>query len=785
MDLPLEKRIFHLTTDETSYLLFVNDFGHLENVYYGPKITLSEPYDLKEIEDLRRAPTLSTGTNVSYDEEKDPYFTLDWARLEVGTPGKGDFRGPSLLVEGDKGFVNDFRFVSSKNIVRNLDKEDLPYPLKFDESLQITLEDDMTGAIIVLRYLVYKKSNVIARDVVIKKGNYRLHKALSFNLDLPQKEYEVLSTYGAWGSEGHVATHELVPGVFSVKTQAGPSSNRHNPLTIVKTLGDNLENGLMYGFNLVYSGPFEMNFELTPDFRLRINGGINALMFYKDMKDAEGDFVTPWAVMTVTKRGQNGIKANFHQFVNKHIIRGRYQNKARPILINNWEGTYFNFTERKIHQFIKKGQELGFELFVLDDGWFVDRDSDYAGLGNFDVNKKKLPHGIDGLAKYAKKHGLKFGLWIEPEMVNEGSDTYNNYYEYVMQVEGFEPSKCRHQLCLDLRYREIQDYLINKISTLVKSANISYIKWDYNRPLSDFGTGNSDAGTFFYDYTVGLYRILREVMDLCPNVLFEGCASGGNRFDLGVLCYFPQIWASDCSDAIERIRIQSTLSLGYPQSTYSSHVTTSPNHQTLRRTSLTTRFAMAMLGVFGYELDITHLTPLEERQIKEQIAFYKEHRHLLLYGQLQEIKLNPIYNKRCFCVINPAKTESIVVFINEQVDILPHTLLIPSLGLDETRTYKITSNKQYSNIKDFGSLLKFVLPKHIKYDGFIINTLSKTHSAEEMTKNEVKLEQVVPGTLLNSGKVSLYPEWGGRGISDETSILGDFGAVYLHIKAID
>ena len=781
----ITERFFHLQTKNASYIMYVNDFGHLEHLYFGSKVAFKDKISKSDIDNFRKPLTTSRGTTVTYDEKKDPFYSLDWANFELGTVGKGDFRSPSLLLKSKNGHVSDFVFESVSIEMPNLKNEPLPYPANPDSALTITMKDKISGATIHLRYLIYVESDVIARDIVIENGPYILEKALSFNVDFPQQKYQLFSTYGAWVSEAHLAKQTLMPGVFSVKTQAGPSSNRHNPLTILKVGEGDLDHGLYYGFNLLYSGPFEMNFETTPDNRLRVNGGINSTMFSADMSERKEPFVTPWVVMTFTKRGQNGIAQNFHNFVNNHIIRGDYKKKVRPVLINNWEGTYFNFNERKIKAMINKASKLGFELFVLDDGWFTNRDNDLGGLGNYEVNFKKLPNGLDGLADYANKKGMMFGLWFEPEMVSEDSDLFRAMPHWAIQVNNVEPSKSRHQLALDLTKKEVQDYIIQNVQHTLDSANIGYVKWDYNRPLSDFGCSLKDAGTYFYDYTLGLYRILKILTEKNPHILWEGCASGGNRFDLGVLCYFAQIWASDCSDAIERVRIQSTLALGYPLSTIGAHVSHSPNQQTLREASLATRFSMALLGTLGYELDITKLTPIEVKEIKEQIKFYKQHRELILGGNYYELKIDSFYNKRGFCIVNAAKTASIVVIVNLFGSVMPRSFLMPQLPLLCDKHYKITSNKQYTHLSRFDALLKFVLPSFIKYDGPTIRFLNKRKTAEDLVKLPVIENYEVDGTLLCDGKLALYHEWCGTGVSEQTKILGDFGGVYYYIEAVE
>ncbi|HKM02739.1 MAG TPA: alpha-galactosidase [Bacilli bacterium] len=775
----MEPTIIHLETRDTSYVLRVNHFSHLENLYYGSKIKVSD--DMFPLE-YKQKNTL--GTTTIYDEGIDPTYSLDHVNLELSTYGKGDYRPASLIVESDLGFVSDFKVVEFRHKVDfDFSKEDLPAPHGANECFEIDLRDEYSALLVTLRYLVFKDSNVIARSVIVhkqKRKHPHLNRIMSLNLDLYNKNFEALGLYGTWANEAHLTAHKLTPGTFKLSTIAGPSSNRHNPFLILKTPEASLDYGEYYGVNLMYSGPFELSVNLASNNRVRVQAGLNDETFAYDL--GNGDFYAPWAALTYSNKGQNGLSANYHRFVNDHVVRQAFSRQTRPILLNNWEATYFNFDEAKLLKLMKSAKDLGIEMLVLDDGWFIERDNDYTGLGNYEVNKKKLPHGLDGLAKKANKQGLKFGLWFEPEMVSETSKVYLDHPDWIVNVPNFKASKGRHQYCFDLSLVEVQNYIIDNVTAVLSSANIEYVKWDYNRNISDFYSKSGNHSTFFYDYTKGLYKILKTLTERFPHILWEGCASGGNRFDLGVLSYFDQIWASDCSDAYERVRILKNLALVYPLSVISAHVSDVPNHQTLREIALNTRFNVSLFsGGFGYELDITTLEPLEEKQVKAQIEYYKEHRDIVVNGTYYELPNETSFERYGFAVVSRGKERAVVSLVNGIATTMPVSESLPRLDVNEHQTYHVCGFNQVSNLHKFGGLLKMVLPTFIKADGLIVNRLAKSKSAEQLIDVEVKEDYLVDGSLLKAGALRLYPQWSGTGVNEQTRVLGDFGSIIYSI----
>lgn len=774
----MEPQFIHISTANTSYILQINHFLHLTNVYYGAKLEIKDDYHSLEYKQLN-----PLGTMTVFDEGVDATYSLDYVNLEVATYGKGDYRPASLILHSELGFTSDFKVKEFRHFSGGaFPEEGLPTPHDPNEYFEFDLVDDISQVMITLRYLVFKESNVIARSVKVHQHPKlaSLERIMSLNLDLYNQNFEVLTTYGTWANEVHLSSHKVEPGTYKVSTIAGPSSNRHNPFMILKTPQATLDSGSYYGVNLIYSGPFEVSVNLATNQRIRLQAGINPETFRYDLN--KGDFVTPWAVLSYSDTGQNGLSHNFHHFVNDHVVRKQFSRQVRPILLNNWEATYFKFHEAELVRLMKKSKKLGIEMFVLDDGWFINRNSDQTGLGNYEVNASKLPHGLAGLAKKANQLGLKFGLWFEPEMVSEDSEIFQEHPDWIIAIPGHTPSKGRHQYAFDLTLPIVQNHIIDQVSKVLSSANIEYVKWDYNRNLSDFYSKTGDHSTFFYDYTLGVYKILKTITSRFPHILWEGCASGGNRFDLGVLHYFDQIWASDCSDAYERVRILKNLSLMYPLSVISSHVSDVPNHQTLRHTDLNTRFNVSVFsGGFGYELDITTLTPLEQSQVKAQINYYKAHRDLIINGQFYQLLSQGIYERVSLAVIAKDNKHGVVSLINGIATILPISETLPPLPLAPQTTYHVLGFKQVSNLYKFGGLLKMVLPKFIKPHSRLVEKIAQHKSAEQLIESEVKEQYYVDSSLLTSGALRLYPQWSGTGISNHTRVLGDFGSVIYSI----
>ncbi|NLA98693.1 MAG: alpha-galactosidase, partial [Spirochaetales bacterium] len=556
----------------------------------------------------------------------------------------------------------------------------------------------------------------------------------------------------------------------------GVSSADHNPCIFLKK-----DDGECIGMNLVYIGYHREFVEVSPYGKIRVMTGINLATFSCDLSPQDR-FQSPEAVLTYSHQGMNGASQNFHHFINNHIVRGTWKLRERPVLINNWEATYFNFNEDKLLNLAKESADLGIELFVLDDGWFGLRNDDTTSLGDWTVNPKKLPSGLAGLSLEVHRLGMMFGLWVEPEMVSIESQLYKKHPDWMIAIPGRRPSVGRNQYILDLSRQEVRDHLFKNLSETWHLADVNYIKWDMNRIFSDIYSANAEIrnhGEFFHRYVLGLYDLLDRLTKAFPNVLFESCASGGNRFDLGMLCYMSQTWTSDNTDALCRLYIQEGTSCGYPLSTMGSHVSTSPNHQTLRRTDLEARFNVAAFGVLGYELDITKLKGQQKEAIRSQIAFYKAHRSLLQYGNFTRIKLaNSHSNQVVWAVASHDKSELLVLFAQKLNQPNPGADKLRVEAVDLNAVYEVFPRQQKIDIKMFGDLLNRVSPVPITEGGLAQDTISKAISLEsEIEHYRVSGEQVA------YGGIKLNQQFGGTGYDAMTRVLGDFGnRIYIFKK---
>ncbi len=765
-------KVFRLTTDKTSYIFEISKFGHPEHIYFGARLNEGD------IDALRLKNAIQLGTVVAYSEE-DTAYSLDTELLEYSGIGKGDFRHtPMEIIMPDGSFVTDFVYESYKITKGSYEAEGLPTAYGDAETLILTLADKKYPEIkLELSYTVYYDENIICRNVKLKNGEKEpvfIRKLMSFMVDFPSSKYDMITFDGSWAKEAHEHRKPVSTGILVNDSTTGSSSNRHNPGFILAERDTDSERGRAYGFNLIYSGNHYSAVESCPFGTMRVMSGINPHCFLWKLQSGE-DFVTPQAVMTYSADGINGVSENMHAFVNRHIVRGEHKNADRPVVINNWEATFFNFNSRKLHSLAKRAKKLGVEMFVLDDGWFGRRNSDTAGLGDWVVNKKKLPGGIKRLSRRINKMGMKFGLWFEPECVNPDSDLYRAHPDWALKVEGREASMGRHQLVLDFSRADVRDYIVDALDKVLSESNIEYVKWDYNRHISDmFSNSLANQGELYHRYILGLYEVLNRIFyQKHPNILFESCSSGGNRFDLGMLCYSPQIWTSDNTDPIERLDIQGGIYRLYPQSTVSAHVSMAPHQQTLRDTPLSTRFNVAAFGVLGYELDFGELTPAELKSIKEQIAFYKEHRRAFQYGKLEILKTNR--NNRAVWQVT-GDNERFVGFFQSHAHACPERDILRSPGLDKDKEYTVTTVKQYLRVKRFGGLIKHITPIYLKPDGFILRTADKYF---QMTDG--KEEYTVFGDALAEG-INLEMQYEGTGYSDKLRILGDYGSNLYHIK---
>lgn len=797
MGIRVTDRIFQLDLARVSYWFRVTEHGHLEHLYFGPSISGSAAVvELADAVSLKR--TAMLGTSVSYGD--DATYALDNIPLEWSGSGFGDYRySPCEIVMADGSFSSDFRYVSHRVSAGSRNSEQLPTAYDGTATLDITLADEATGLQLNLIFTTYDAVDVITRRVVLSNpesgsgsrrnrsrklaaGPVEIRRLLSAMVDLPNRNFDLITFDGGWIKETHRQRREVQYGILVNSSTTGASSNRHNPGFLLAERQATEDHGWVYGVNLVYSGNHLGVVELSNHDLVRVGIGINDHNFAWRLAPGE-QFETPEAVFTMSPHGFNGVSGNFHDFIDQHIVRGYWQNRVRPVLYNNWEATFFKFNERKLLALADDAAGLGVELFVLDDGWFGARDSDTAGLGDYSVNRKKLPSGLAGLAKEIQRRGMRFGLWVEPEMVNEDSDLYRRCPEWAVTTPGRPVTKGRNQLVLDLTNREVQDYLIAQVGTVLDSAPIDYVKWDMNRHISDAYSptlGPEQQGEFFHRYILGLYRVLGEIFRARPHILLESCSSGGNRFDLGMLCFSPQIWASDDTDPIERLQIQGGLSYLYPPSTIGAHVSSAPHQQTLRQTPLSTRFNVAAFGVLGYELDLRYLSRLERREITEQIEFYKRHRALLQFGRFSRVdqtKANKVgwqVTQHSDRAKRPARRSDSAVAISGFFQTLAQasegfdTLRVT--GLNPRQLYRIATKPQFLYIEQFGELVKHMIPVELHPDGPILRTANKLYKLNDCVET-----YTATGALLDAG-IMLNNQFVGSYYNAQTRLLGDFGS---------
>lgn len=760
---------FLISTKNTSYLLMLNEYGHPEQLHYGSRVTI------EDAQALRYKHTMPYGSEVMYSEQ-DSTYCLDNLPLEWSGIGKGDFRiSPIEIQLPDGTFTTDFVFDSFEIREGTFSAKTLPgaYVEKNEEAatLVLNLRETVFQLRLQLIYTAYFQSDIITRRTVLlnqMESTITIRRLMSMQLDLPNRGFQFITFDGDWIQECHRHDRLLMPGCFVNQSTTGSSSNRHNPGVILAEKTANEDSGVVYGFNLIYSGNHYTAVELSPRNMVRVISGINPLCFAWSLGHNES-FETPEAVLTFSDKGYNGMSQNFHKFINNHIVRGDWKNKERPILINNWEAHFFEFTCRKLLRLARQAKKLGVELFVLDDGWFGNRNSDRAGLGDYTVNQKKLPHGINGLARSITKLGLKFGLWFEPESVNVDSELYRNHPEYAIAQPGRTPSFGRNQLLLDLTNPLVRDYIVKSVTDILDNAEISYVKWDMNRHMSDMFSSSCMMGEFYHRYILGLYDVLNRIFTLRPHILHESCSSGGNRFDLGMLCYSQQIWASDNTDPIERLKIQKGLSYLYPQSTIGAHVSQSPHQQTLRQTPLATRFNVASFGALGYELDLGELSNTEKKQVKHQIAFYKQYRQLFQLGDFYRYQLMDS-NKEILLTVNKEKSQAALAFVQLLAEAGAHGDLLAVKGLDPHSMYCIETVPQKVAIARFGGLVKHIVSITLRPDGLLLRTVNRWYALPDG-----RFSIQASGAALKSG-IGLNNQFIGTGYHEKLRLWGDFGS---------
>ena len=626
----------------------------------------------------------------------------DAVRLELPSRGSGDFRIPALDVESPDGSrVIDLRYVEHAIAPGKPALAGLPstYTESPDEAetLEIRLEDPVNGLRATVRYTLFADRPVVARSVRLENGGSApliLRTAMSAAFDLPDDDWELTQLSGTWARERHLHTGRLLPGRRSVGSVRGASSAEHNPFLLLRRPGTTEAAGEAISVSLVYSGSWLGEVEVDPLGTARVRIGIHPETFAWPLAPGAA-FDTPEAVIAWSGSGVGAMSDAYHDLYRDRLARGPWRDRPRPVLLNSWEGVYFGFDEPTLIEMAEATADLGIELFVLDDGWFGKRDDDTTSLGDWVVDRRKLPNGIDALARAVEATGVRFGLWIEPEMVSEDSDLFRAHPDWAVGIPGRPRTPSRQQLLLDLARPEVVDHLVTVLSELLGSAPISYIKWDFNRYVTEAFSPSLPAdrqGEWHHRYVLGLYDLYRRLTEAFPEVLFESCASGGGRFDPGLLAYAPQAWTSDDTDAVERLAIQWGSSLAYPLSSIAAHVSAVPNHQVGRVTPLSTRAAVAFFGVFGYELDPRRLSDAEKAEVRDQVAFYVARRELFQRGRFVRLR-SPFEgdgNETAWAVVSADGARAVVGHYRVLARPVPQRNRLVLRGLDPGRRYRVT-----------------------------------------------------------------------------------------------
>lgn len=695
-DMPIiyneKTREFHLYNQEISYIIKILDNDQPGQLYYGKRLTHREDFShLFEYAMRDMSP---------YAFEGNSTFSLENIKQEYPTFGCGDMRFPAYEIERENGsHVVEFVYKEHKIYNGKPKLEGLPatYVESDDEAqtLELVLEDTSINTRIVLLYTIYEAFPVIARSVRFECDSdekITLLSAMSACVDLPDKDYEMIDLAGVWARERHVRRHKLDYGIQSIYSMRGCSSYQFNPfLALARENADEFQ-GQVYGFSLVYSGNFLAQTEVDNYDTARVLMGIHPNGFKWTLGKGES-FQTPEMVMVYSEAGLNGMSQTFHKLYRTRLARGTWRDKVRPILINSWEAFYFDFDAPKLLGLADAATDLGMELFVLDDGWFGKRDDSTSSLGDWYPNEKKLKGTLKELAEKINAKGLKFGLWIEPEMTNKDSDLYRAHPDWLLAEQGKRICHSRTQYVLDFSKKEVREYIGDMLENLLAEVPVSYIKWDMNRTFSEvFSNGNDREyqGKVCHKYILGVYELYERLTSRFPHVLFESCASGGARFDPGMLYYAPQGWTSDDTDAIERLKIQYGTSMVYPVSCMGSHVSASPNHQTNRVTPLETRADVAYFGTFGYELDLLKLGEEDKAEIRRQIAFMKEKRDLIQKGTFYRLKSPFEGNETAWMIVSEDQKKALVGYYRVMQPVNVGFKRLKLKGLKEDTCYKVS-----------------------------------------------------------------------------------------------
>ena len=692
-------RTFTLQTKNTTYQMQVDQYGFLLHLYYGKKTEGCMDYLLTHYD--------RGFSGNPYDAGEDRTYSMDVLQQEIPSYGNGDFRSTAFVVENADGSMScDLRYKSHTILKGKYNLKGLPAVYASNEeaqTLEILMEDPVTGVMVILLYGVLSELDIITRSVCIKNesnGKIYLKKIESASLDFLYGDYELLTFYGRHAMERNVQRVPVVHGTQKIGSVRGTSSHQYNPMMILAERKTTEDKGNCYAMSFVYSGCFQGEVLKDQLNQTRMMLGLQEEAFRYPLEKNEM-FKAPEVILSYSSRGMNQLSQNLHQCIRKHICRGKYKEQVRPVLINSWEASYFDFTGDTIYELAKAAKEVNIDMLVMDDGWFGKRDDDNSGLGDWFVNEKKLGGTLGNLIERINDLGVKFGIWIEPEMVSEDSELYRKHPDWALTIPGRRPVRSRNQLVLDFSRKEVVDEIYSQICKVLDQGNIEYVKWDMNRSLMDiYSATTKDQGRVLHDYVLGLYDFLERLVQRYPNLLIEGCSGGGGRFDAGMMYYTPQIWCSDNTDAIDRLQIQYGTSFGYPVSVVGSHVSAVPNHQTGRKTPLHTRGVVAMSGTFGYELNLMNLSKEEKQEIREQIAEYKNYAPIIQNGLYYRLS-NPTEEEICaWEFVYTDEKEQSKVLLNIVMQAIHGNMTVNYVklqGLEETAVYREEkSGKRYT-----------------------------------------------------------------------------------------
>lgn len=690
-----EKQIFSIDTKNTTYQMKVDSYGFLLHLYYGAKVNGAMDYLLTYADRGFSGNPAEAGADRTY--------SLDVLPQEYPTWGTGDYRNAALLIQNadhSESCKLQYAGHTIKKGKYNLSGLPAVYAEENEaETLEIYMEDCVSNLKVTLLYGVVEQLDIITRSVIIENHgseNIIIEKAGSACLELLPGQYDLLSFCGRHTMERTVQRKRIGYGSSVFESRRGTSSHQYNPAFILADVNATEDCGNCYGIAFVYSGGFRFETEKDPYDQVRTVMSIQPEQFAYPLNPGER-FVVPETIFSFSQNGFGALSHNYHNCINHHVIRRSFQKKMRPVLINSWEAAYFDFTGETMLELAKNAADVGIDLVVMDDGWFGKRDDDNSGLGDWEVNEEKLGCSLGTLIEKINELGVDFGIWIEPEMISEDSTLYRNHPDWVLQIPGRSPVRSRNQLVLDFSRKDVRDYIFASICKVLDQGNITYVKWDMNRSISDVYSHVNVRGTVLHNYVVGVYDFLEQMIQRYPELLIEGCSGGGGRFDIGMLYYTPQIWCSDNTDAIDRTKIQYGTSFFYPASAVGSHVSAVPNHQTGRITSLKTRAVVAMAGTFGYELNLQMLSAEEKEEIKEQVAVFKKQNELIQQGTYYRLT-NPMEDAMAaWLFVSENKKHALfnVVVLDKQAN--AGVTFIKLKGLLEGSTYiSSVDNREYA-----------------------------------------------------------------------------------------